>query len=115
MSARRLGIGTLVGGAAVLATGVERQSPLLWAVALGALHTAHSYPSRWGRGGSVSVGGGVAIGALVGLPLWFTANLMFYAISNVGNLTSTIVDSVLEPVPGAIAGGVIAALLGKIR
>jgi hypothetical protein len=39
---------------------------------------------------------------------------MFYGISNVGNLTSTLVDPLLELVPGALAGGVIAAVLGKI-
>ena len=32
-------------------------------------------------------------------------------LSNVGNLTSTLVDSFIELVPGAIAGGVIATLL----
>ena len=39
---------------------------------------------------------------------------MLYGISNVRNLTSTVVDPLLELVPGAIAGGVIAAVLGKI-
>jgi hypothetical protein len=32
----------------------------------------------------------------------------------VGTLTSTIVDPLLEMVPGAVAGGIIAAALGRV-
>jgi hypothetical protein len=39
---------------------------------------------------------------------------MFCGISNVGDLTSTVVDPLIEFVPRAVAGGVIAAVLGKI-
>ena len=138
MDAKRLGIGTLVGGVTALATGyfiftvpplssfysyamsagsatgVERQPPLLWAVALGALSYSALVTLAIGtRSGPVNVGAGVKIGALVGFLLWFTANFMLYGVSNVGNLTSTVVDSLLEPVPGAIAGGVIALVLGR--
>ena len=52
---------------------------------------------------------------MVGFLLWFTADFMLYGITNVGNLTITVVDPLLELVHGAIAGGVIAAVLGKIR
>lgn len=38
---------------------------------------------------------------------------MLYGISNVGHLTTTIVDPLLELVPGAIAGGVIAGVLRR--
>jgi hypothetical protein len=39
---------------------------------------------------------------------------MFYGISNVGNLTSTLIDPLLELVPGAVAGGIIAFVLEKV-
>jgi len=132
-------IGTLVGGVAVLATGyliftlafsefyayamnsgsatgVQRDPPLLWAVAVGAMSfgalVTLAIESRPGAG---NLGAGIRIGAIVGFLLWFTADFTFYGISNVGNLTSTVVDPFLELVPGAIAGGVIAVVLARIR
>jgi hypothetical protein len=139
MDTKRFVIGTLVGGIAVFATGtlifampplrdfmayamnsgsatgVAREPQLFWAVALGAL----SYSAlvtlaigSWAR--PSSIGAGIRIGAVVGFLIWFTADFMFYGISNVGNLTSTLVDPLLELVPGALGGGVIAAVLGKI-
>lgn len=132
-------IGTLVGGITVLArgtlifampplrdfmacamnsgsaTGVAREPQLLWAVALGALsYSALVTLAIGSRARPSSIGAGIKIGAVVGFLIWFTADFMFYGISNVGNLTSTLVDPLLELVPGALAGGVIAAVLGKI-
>jgi hypothetical protein len=66
------------------------------------------------RARSLNIGAGIKIGAVVGFLLWFTADFMLYGISNVLNLTSAVVAPLLELVPGAIAGGVIAAVLGKI-
>jgi hypothetical protein len=40
---------------------------------------------------------------------------MLYGISNVGSFKGTVTDPLLEMVPGAIAGGVIAAVLRTIR
>jgi hypothetical protein len=140
MGAKRYAIGTLVGGVAVLAsgflifavapfrdfyayamnagsaTGVAREQPLVWAVALGALsYSALVTLAIGSRAGSMNLRAGIKIGAVVGFLLWFTADFMFYGISNVGNLTSTVVDPLLDAVPGAIAGGAIALALGKIR
>jgi len=140
MDARRFVIGTLVGGAAVLATGllifmmpplrsfyayamhagsatgVQREAFLLWPVALGALsYSALIVFAMANRGGSIHTGAGIRLGAIVGFLLWFTADFMFYGISHVGNLTSTIVDPFVGLVPGAAAGGVIAAVLAKVR
>lgn len=140
MDAKRFVIGTLVGGVAVLAagylifampllrnfyaysmnagsaTGVAREQPLVWAVALGALSYSALVTLVIGsRAGSVGTGAGIKIGAVVGFLLWFTADFMFYGISNVGNLTSTVVDPLLDLVPGAAAGGVIAVVLRKMR
>jgi hypothetical protein len=140
MDAKRFVTGTLVGGGTVFATGtllfsiapvreflayamdagsatgVAREPQLVWAVALGALsYSALITLAIGGRADSVNTGSGIKIGAVVGFLLWFTANFMFYGISNVGSLTSTLVDPFLELVPGAVAGGVIAAVLGRVR
>lgn len=140
MDVRRFAIGTLVGGVAVMAagylifaippfrdfyayamnsgsaTGVARELPLLWAAALGALsYSALVTFAVASRTSSLSPGGGIKIGAVVGFLLWFTADFMLYGISNVGSLMSTLVGPLLELVPGAIAGGVIAVVLGHIR
>jgi len=140
MDVRRFAIGTLVGGVAVMAagyltfamppfrdfyayamssgsaTGVARELPLLWAAALGALsYSALVTFAIASRTSSLSPGGGIKIGAVVGFLLWFTADFMFYGISNVGSVMSTLVGPLLELVPGAIAGGVIAVVSGHIR
>ncbi len=54
-------------------------------------------------------------GAVAGFLLWFTADFILYGVQNVSNLTRTLVDPLLEFVRGGIAGGVIAAVLGKSR
>jgi len=139
MDARRLVIGTLVGaltlsamGYAIFgllfpgfyasfmsvgsATGVERQPLLLWAVALGMLsYSLLLTLAIASRAGSLTIRAGMTIGAVVSFLLWFTADFMLYGISNVGTLTGTVTDPLLELVPGAIAGGVIAVVLDKIR
>ena len=101
--------------AAGSATGVPRDAPLVWAVALGALSYGALVTLAIGsRGGSPTVGAGIKVGAVVGFLVWFTADFMLYGISNVLNLTSAIVDPLLEVVPSAITGGVISAALRKV-
>jgi len=139
MDAKRFVIGTVVGAVTIFATGtlifatapfrnflayamnagsptgVAREPHLVWAVVLGALsYSALTTLAIGSRASSLNIRAGVKIGAVVGFLLWFTADFMFYGISNVGNLTSTVVDPLIELVPGAIAGGVIAAVLGQI-
>jgi hypothetical protein len=139
MNTKRLVIGTLV-GASVLsatgylifgvllpdfyttflsagsATGVARQPMLLWAIALGMLSygllVALAVESR---SGSSTVRAGMRIGAVVSFLMWFTGDFILYGISNVGNVAGILVDPFLEAVPGAIAGGVVAAVLGHFR
>ncbi len=57
---------------------------------------------------------GLKVGAIVGFLMWFSADMIFYGIWNVENLTAAIVDSLLELVRGGIGGAVIAAVLAKI-
>jgi hypothetical protein len=98
------------------ATGVAREPILWWAIALGMLSYGLLIALAVGtRPGSVSVWEGLGIGALVSFLAWFTADFMLYGISNVGNLFGILVDPLLEAVPGAFAGGAVAALLRKVR
>jgi hypothetical protein len=138
MDAKRFVIGTVVGAAVLLATGylifgialddfvpyalnagsatgVARDSPLWWAVVLGELsYSALVTLAVGSRAGIVGAKAGAKIGAIVGFLVFFTGDFMLYGISHVGNLTSTVVDPLLELVPGAIAGGVIAVALGQV-
>src|SRR5437867_3384073 len=65
------------------------------------------------RVGSLSIGGGAKIGAIVGFLLWFTADFILYGVTNIANLTRTVVDPLLEIIHGGI-GVVIAAVLGRV-
>ncbi len=62
------------------------------------------------RAGSLSIGQGAKVGAIVGFLLWFTADFILYGVTNMANLTRTVVDPLLEILRGGIAGAVIAAV-----
>ena len=136
MTAKRFAVATLVGALAVLATGyvifwlafgdfygyamsagsvnVARERPVLWALVLGTLsYTALITLAIGSRADPVNLAGGIKIGAVLSFLLWLTADLMLYAVSTVGNVTTTFVDALLETIPGAIAGGAIAVSLRK--
>jgi hypothetical protein len=55
------------------------------------------------------------IGALVSFLAWFTADFILYGIGNVGSVRGIVVDVLLESVPGAVAGGIVAALSRQFR
>ncbi|MHC4067447.1 MAG: hypothetical protein ACYSUI_23495 [Planctomycetota bacterium] len=136
MDAKRFVIGTLVGAITLYvvgnliwgltfagffaanvgsATGVARDAQLVWAVALGNLALAALVTLAVGtRTGSATVAGGFKIGAIVGFLVWFGVDFIHYGLTNVFNLTATVVDPLLELIHAGIAGAVIAAVLGKI-
>ena len=136
MDIKRLAIGTLVGGIVVYgagvlifdmafrdfyaanvgsATGVDRTQQVFWAVMLGALGYAALVTLAIGsRPGSASIAASATAGAVVGCLIWFTADFTLYSITNIQNLTRSVVDPMLELVRGGIAGGVIGLVLGKI-
>ena len=136
MDAKRLVVGTLAGGVVLYAagyliftlafadfyaanagsaTGVDRDGELFWAVALASLAYAALVTFAIGnRIDSLSIGEGARIGAIVGFLLWFTADFVFYGITNISNLTRTVVDPLLEFVRGGIGGAVIAAVLRRM-
>jgi hypothetical protein len=98
------------------ATGVARQPMLLWAIALGMLSYGLLIAlAIEARAGSVTVRTGAMIGALVSFLTFFTGDFILYGISNVGNVPGILVDPFLEAVPGAVAGGLVAAVLGHFR
>ena len=134
---RRVVMGTIVGGIVLYAlgyvifdvavksfydanvgsaNGVAREPQLLWAVMLGTLgYGALVALAIEHRGGTVTVGDGVIIGALAGFLLWATADFILYGATNISNLTRTVVDPLLELVRAGVAGGVIVAVVGKRR
>lgn len=135
MDTKRFLIGTLVGGITMYllgyliwtlaladffaantgsATGVAREARLVWAVALGNLSLAALVTLAVGsRAGSSTIGAGFKIGAIVGFLVWFGVDFIHYGISNISNLTATVVDPLLEIVRTGIGGAVIAAVLGR--
>lgn len=136
MDTKQLATGTIVGGITLFvlgylifdlafasfylanagsATGVMREGQLLWAVALGSLAYGAliTYVMANSRG-PMTTGASVTTGAIVAFLLWFTVDFTLYGISNVSNLTRTIVDPLLEAVRGGVAGAAIAAVLGKV-
>lgn len=136
MDTKRLLIGTLVGGIALFATGylifdltfanfyaanvgsatgVHRDTQLVWALALANLAYAALIMFAIGnRTGTLSLAEGARIGAIAGFLMWCTVDFGFYGSSNVANLTRTVVDPLLEIVHGGIGGAAIAAVLAKI-
>jgi len=137
MDSRRLVTGTLAGGVTLFvlgylifdlafadfyeanagsAIGVPREAQLVWAVILGSLSYAALITYAIGsRNGAMTMGGGATVGAIVGFLLWCTADFTLYGITNLSNLTRTIVDPILEAVRAGIAGAVIVLALTTTR
>jgi hypothetical protein len=136
MDAKRLVIGTLVGGIVVYAlgylifilafgpfyganlgsaTGVTRDPEIMWAVFVGSCGYAALITLMVViTGGVVTTGEAMKRGAAVGFLLWVTADFIVYGSTNVQNLTRTAVDPVLELVRGGISGGIIGLILAKV-
>jgi hypothetical protein len=97
------------------ATGVMRESPRWWAVFAGALAYGALVTLAIGsRTRRTDVPAGIKIGAGVGFLLWCAADFMLFGISNVGTLASTVLAPLVEMIPGAIAGGFVAAVVGRV-
>jgi hypothetical protein len=97
------------------ATGVNRESQIVWAMAVGSLAYAALITYAAGRQpGGMTLRGGAVAGAIVGFLLWCTVDFFFYGISNISNLTLTTVDPLVELVHGGIGGAVIGAVLQRM-
>ena len=132
MDAKRVAIGTVVGGvtmflvgyliwnivldywnAAFVEAGVARETQLLWVNALSNVLAAALLTFTIERGGSSTIGAGVKIGAIVGFLVWAGVDLSFYANTTIFDLTTIILDPLLAGVWFGIGGGVISAVLGR--
>ena len=97
------------------ATGVIRDEPVVWALVVGALaYAALIIYAMRAQAGSVNLVSGMKVGAIVGFLLWATADYSLYAITNMNNLSVTVLDPFVEIVHGGIAGAVIGAVLPKV-
>ena len=136
MDTKRILIGTLVGGVAMYvfgylifelafggfyarnvgsATGVLRDTPLQWAVALGPLSLAALVTlAIETRPGPLTIGKGFSTAAVVGFLLWLGVDFLRYGGTNVPNLARTLVDPVLEIVRNGAVGAIVAAALARI-
>jgi len=136
MNIKRLGIGSVVGTITLYllgmliwqnlfveffdansgsAVGVDRESQIVWAVAVGSLFYAVLLTlALESRSASKSLVDGLKIGAVVGALLWGTADFTIFGVSNISTLTGAVADTILEGVRGGITGGVIAAVLSKV-
>ena len=136
MDIKRISIGTLVGLVVLYAlgylfwgmlfvdffaanegsaTGVERESPILWAMILGTLMYAELVTlALESRGGNLSLVDGAKVGAVVGLLLWGSADFVLFGLTNLRTLTGAIADTLLEAVRAGVAGAIIALVLTKV-
>lgn len=97
------------------ATGVMREAPVFWAVGVGAIaYTVLVLYALRSQGASVSMASGMKAGAIVGCLIWLCADFTLYGITNMSNLTVTIVDPLVEIVRGGIMGAVLGMLLPKL-
>lgn len=97
------------------ASGVMRESQLLWAVILGTAAYAALITLALGtQADGTTLMGGAKTGAIVGLLVWGTANFVLLGIMNVHTPVLAIVDSVLEAVRAGITGAVIAVVAAKL-
>jgi hypothetical protein len=96
------------------AVGVMRETPdilylVLGQVVLGVLLAV--VIDKWARVGGVA--NGLKIGAIVGLLMGLGVDLTMYGVTNMANLTATLVDPLIQAVQMACAGGAIGAVLGN--
>jgi uncharacterized membrane protein len=97
------------------ASGVMRDSQIVWALAVGALaYAALILYAMRPQAGSANAVSSMKVGAIVGFLLWACADFSLYGITNMSNLAVTIVDPVAELVRGGIAGAVLGALLPRL-
>jgi len=97
------------------ATGVMRDTQLLWAVIIGTVgYTALIALALNTQSGEPTIMGGLKIGAIVGFLVWFSVDFILLGIMNVNTLTVAIVDPILEAIRAGVTGAAIAAVATKL-
>ncbi len=95
------------------ATGVEREAFRFWALGLGQLVTGGLLTLLLGWKGVSTLGEGLKAGAIVGLLFGLGIDLTLYGVTNIFNMTATLVDPILSMLLFACAGAVIGVVLGR--
>lgn len=98
------------------ATGVIKDPPNLAAIGLGQIPLGLFLAlaiQRWDD--APSLGTGVKVGALLGLLITLSFDLMLYGSMNIQNETATLVDPLISTVMLAVTGGVVGLVLGRGR
>ena len=98
------------------ATGVMREESEMvwWALIVGNLLQAYLLVYILGKWAKVTTfGGGFQAGLIIGLILGYGFDLTMYGVSNMMNLTSTLVDPLITGVIMGATGGVIGIVLGR--
>ncbi len=134
MDTRRFLIGTVVGGVVLFgigylaysvvlgnfytenvgtATGIMRDPPIIWAIALGSLLQAAFLTAVIGWAGASSAGTGFRVAGTVGFLVIAAIDFIMYGTTNISNLTATIVDPLVAFVHSGIGGAVIAVVAGR--
>ncbi len=132
MNTKRIVIGTLAGGITMFLLGyliwslifadffaanrmdVAREPFLVWAIVLGTFSLAALVTlAVESQAGTSTILDGFKIGAIVGFLVWFGVDFIHYGVSNLSNLTATIIDPLLEAVRTGISGAVIVAVLDR--
>ena len=97
------------------ATGVMRETQLLWAVIIGtAAYTTLIALALNTQSGERTVVSGLKVGAIVGFFVWFSVDFILLGVMNVNTLTVAIVDPILEAIRAGITGAAIAAVAARL-
>lgn len=99
------------------ATGVAKEDMSdMWALILGNISHAFLFAYIFSRWAGVSTWqGGAKTGALLGLLIWLSVDMIMYGTTNVYSLTGVFIDVLVSTVMGAIGGAVIGWVLGYNR
>ena len=136
MDTRRLVVGTLVGGVAMFTLGwlvfelalgsfydsqmtaaaapAMRDTPLVWAAAVGALALGALVTVCLEWSGASSIAGGFKVAALVGFLAWGGVDFSLHSFLDLASLTQTVVDPFAEIVRTGLVGAVVAAALARV-
>jgi hypothetical protein len=135
MDAKRLLVGTVVGGIVIMGLGfvvfglllqdfmagymsetgasAMRNPELIWPIAVGNLAWAALICVALGnRSGA---GAGAATGAIVGLLLWVTADFLLYGLLDLWKPAMLVLDPLASGALSTIAGAVIGFVLSKMK
>ncbi len=97
------------------ATGIAKDPPAFLWLAIGQIAFAVLLTMVLGWAGATTAVAGFKTGAIFGLLSGLGVDLVIYATTNMYNLTAALVDPVLVAIQVAIAGAVIAAVLGRAK